>query len=155
MSHHYDLIHQLRAQGLRLTPQRDMILLAMYDAGGHVSAEEVHQQVLAQNPHVDLSTVYRTLELLTQMGIVYRTDMGDGTSRYELADEEMHHHLVCRQCGRAIDLSHDVLKPLQERLLADYNFAADLKHMVFQGLCGNCRRGEAQCTSPMVFSASR
>lgn len=139
MTHHYDLLDRLRAQGHRLTPQRDMILLAVHDSGGHVSAEEVHRQVLAQNPHVDLSTVYRTLELLTEMGIVYRTDMGDGTSRYELAEEEMHHHLVCRQCGRVIALGHEVLKPLQKRLLADYGFAADLTHVVFQGLCESCR----------------
>ena len=139
MTHHYDLLDRLRAQGHRLTPQRDMILLAVHDAGGHVSAEEVHQQVLAQNPQVDLSTVYRTLELLMEMGIVYRSDMGDGTSRYELAEEEMHHHLVCRRCGQVIDLSHDVLEPLEERLLADCGFAADLKHVVFQGLCETCR----------------
>ena len=139
MTHHYDLLNRLRAQGHRLTPQRDMILLAVHDAGGHVSAEEVHQQVLAQNPQVDLSTVYRTLELLMEMGIVYRSDMGDGTSRYELAEEEMHHHLVCRRCGQVIDLSHELLEPLQERLLADHGFAADLTHVVFQGLCKTCR----------------
>lgn len=139
MTHHYDLLERLRAQGHRLTPQRDMILLAVHDAGGHASAEEIHQQVLAQNPNVDLSTTYRTLELLTEMGIVYRTDIGDGTSRYELAEEEMHHHLVCRRCGRVMDLSHDVLEPLQKRLQADYGFVADLTHMVFQGLCESCR----------------
>lgn len=140
MTHHYDLLERLRARGHRLTPQRDMILLAVHDVGGHASAEEIHQQVLAQNPNVDLSTTYRTLELLTEMGVVYRTDMGDGTSRYELAEEEMHHHLVCRQCGRVMDLGHDVLEPLQECLRADYGFAADLTHMVLQGLCETCHR---------------
>ena len=89
-----DLIGRLRGQGFRMTPQRMMILSAIEAGNGHICAEEIYAQVAAKYPHVNISTVYRTLELLKKLGLVIETDLGDGRLRYHSTDKGHHHHLV-------------------------------------------------------------
>ena len=129
---------RLGAQGYRLTPQRMMILSAIEGGDGHISAEEIYAQVAAKYPHVNISTVYRTLELLKRLGLVTETDLGDGRLRYHPAEKGHHHHLVCTECGVVIDLDESVLARLEDVLLHRYNFSADLKHMAIFGRCANC-----------------
>ncbi len=133
------IIGKLSEQGYRLTPQRIMILSAVENSQGHVSAEEIYAQVAARYPQVNISTVYRTLELLKRLGLVTETDLGDGRLRYHPADKGHHHHLVCSECGDVIDLDESVLARLEDVLLHRYGFRADLKHMVIFGLCEKCR----------------
>jgi len=135
-----DLGGKLSEQGYRLTPQRMMILSAIEDSNGHISADEIYTQVVARYPHVNISTVYRTLELLKRVGLVTETDLGGGRVRYHPADKGHHHHLVCQECGAIVDLDESVLSPLKSVLLRDYKFVADLRHLAIFGRCVNCRK---------------
>jgi len=131
---------KLSKQGYRLTPQRIMILSAIEDSDHHISAEEIHAQIIAKYPNVNISTVYRTLELLKRLGLVTETDLGEGRVRYHPAEKGHHHHLVCRECGAIIDLDESLLAPLKNALLKEYNFDADLRHLAILGRCVRCRK---------------
>ena len=135
-----DLISQLSEQGYRLTPQRMMVLSAIANSEHHISAEEIYVQVVAKYPHVNISTVYRTLDLLKRLGLVTETDLGGGRVRYHPADKGHHHHLVCQECGAIIDLDESVLSSLKSRLLQEYKFSADLRHLAIFGRCSNCNK---------------
>ena len=131
---------KLIERGYRLTPQRLMILSAIADSDDHISAEEIYAQVVAKYPRVNISTVYRTLELLKRLGLVTQTDLGEGRVRYHPADKGHHHHLVCTECGAIIDLDESVLSYLKSTLLREYKFSADLRHLAILGRCANCRQ---------------
>ena len=129
-------LHEL---GYRLTPQRIMILEAVERSDSHISAEDIYTQVRGRYPYMNISTVYRTLELLEKLSLVMKTDFGEGRVRYHPADKGHHHHLVCQKCGLIIDIDESTLARLEDVLLARYNFSASLKHIAIFGLCGNCR----------------
>ncbi len=135
-----DIAGKLSEQGYRLTPQRIMILSAIENSDQHISAEEIYAQVMAKYPNVNISTVYRTLELLERLGLVTKTDLGEGRVRYHPAEKGHHHHLVCRECGRIIDLDEVLLAPLKGALLQEYEFIADLRHLAILGRCVNCSK---------------
>ena len=134
------IISKLRMKGYRLTPQRMMILSAIENSNNHISAEEIYAQVVTKYPHVNISTVYRTLELLERLGLVTKTDLGGGRVRYHPAEKGHHHHLVCTECGAVIDLDESTLARLEDVLLQRYNFAAQLRHLAIFGYCAKCRR---------------
>jgi len=140
VEHFRDIASALSKQGYRLTPQRLMILEAIEKSDDHISAEEVYSQVVARYPNVNISTVYRTLDLLKQLGLVTETDLGGGRFRYHPANKGHHHHLVCKQCGAIIDLGESLLAPLEEGLLREHGFLADLRHLAITGLCSGCRQ---------------
>ena len=139
MSHHHRVVEALQEIGYRLTPQRMMILEAIADSDGHTSAEEILAQVRRRYPHVNISTVYRTLELLKSLGLVTETDMGGGRFRYHPADKGHHHHLICEQCNSVIDIEESVFSQLKRALVKDYNFKANLNHLAIFGRCDKCR----------------
>ena len=138
MSGHGTMIESLREVGYRLTPQRMLILSIIHDSKGHITAEEIHSRVVKQYPFVDISTVYRTLQLLKKLRLVSETDLGGGRVQYELTQEARHHHLVCRQCGATYPLDDEVIDPLRERLLEKHGFQADMEHFAIFGLCREC-----------------
>ena len=132
------MVEQLKAQGHRLTPQRQLILDAIEASEGHVSAESVHARVAAQFPQVNISTVYRTLELLQDLGLVHHTHFDDRVAQYHLASEAQHQHMVCRRCGDEREIDVSVLDPLDRHLRERYGFRADLAHFAIVGLCASC-----------------
>ena len=134
-----DIASNLGKRGYRLTPQRLMVLSAIENSADHISAEEIYSQVVSRYPYMNISTVYRTLELLKELGLVTETDLGEGRVRYHPADKGHHHHLVCQECGAIIDVDESTLARLQDVLLARYDFSASLRHMAIFGTCGNCR----------------
>lgn len=138
MSCHQQAVERLRHAGYRLTPQRMMILEAIYHLGGHVTAEQILAYVQQQHPYVDLSTVYRTIDLLTSLNVVQAFEVSSGPTQYELADEP-HHHLVCRQCGSVEPLADYHLRDLAIHLLEEHSFRADLDHLAITGLCSTCQ----------------
>ncbi len=140
MSQPRDLISKLSELEYRLTPQRMMILSAIENSADHISAEEIYAQVIAKYPRVNISTVYRTLELLKRLGLVTETDLGGGQVRYHPAEKGHHHHLVCQECGAIIDLDELLLAPLRDALLREHGFVADLRHLAIFGRCGNCSK---------------
>ena len=129
----------LREKGLKLTPQRRLILDIIHDSGDHLTAEAILNYVQARLPHVNKSTVYRTLELLEEFGCVFKSKLGDRFI-YHHAEEGHHHHLVCRSCGKSIDCDENIFSDVKSVLAAKYDFRADLKHMVMSGLCSDCRK---------------
>ena len=131
---------RLSAQGYRMTPQRMMILSAIESSRDHISAEEIYAQVVAKYPHVNISTVYRTLELLKKLGMVYEIDLGEGRIRYHAEGSGHHHHLVCQGCGKVIDIEETTLSSLKDILFREYGFSADLRHVGIFGLCESCRK---------------
>ena len=138
MSHSGEIVRKLTEHGYRLTPQRLMIVSAIEASEGHISAEEVYAQVAAKYPQVNVSTVYRTLELLKRLGLVTETDFGEGRVRYHPAGKGHHHHLVCTECGIVMDLDESMLSSLETMLLREYKFSADLKHLAIFGRCAKC-----------------
>lgn len=134
-----DISSRLSKLGYRLTPQRLMILDAVESADSHISADEICTQVRAQYPHVNISTVYRTLELLKELGLVTETDLGDGRVRYHSIKKGHHHHLVCQKCGAVIDMEESALAPLWGQIGQEYDFTVNMKHLAFFGICSRCR----------------
>lgn len=142
-SGHTGIIESLREVGYRLTPQRMLIVSIIYDSRGHITAEEIHQRVKEHYPFVDISTVYRTLQLLKKLRIVSETDLGGGRVQYELVHRGKHHHLVCRRCGQTFALDDEVVEPLRSTLRDRYGFEADMEHFAIFGLCAHCRPGSS------------
>ena len=133
--------HQvLREKGYRLTPQRMLVIEALHSADKHISAEEIYEQLYARYPYSNISTVYRTLELLKELNLVMETDFGEGRVRYHVAEKGHHHHLLCQGCGKVTDLEESVLYPLKDALLRDNDFEADLRHIAISGKCSECRK---------------
>jgi len=138
MSGHSAIMDSLRQVGYRLTPQRMLIVSLIHDSKGHVTAEELHSRVVEQYPFVDISTVYRTLQLLKKLHLVSETDLGGGRVQYELTQEGRHHHLVCRRCGATSPLDDEMIEPLRGRLLEKHGFQADMEHFAIFGTCQKC-----------------
>ena len=135
-----DIASKLASQGYRMTPQRLMILSALAETDNHISAEEIYTQVVAKYPNVNISTVYRTMELLKRLGLVTETDLGEGRVRYHPVEKGHHHHLVCRECGAIIDLDELLLASLKDVLLREHRFIADLRHLAILGCCVKCSK---------------
>lgn len=134
-----ELQQTLKTQGLRMTPQRQLILDAIASLHGHISADVVHQRVVERFPNVNISTVYRTLELLEDLGLVTHTHFDDGIAQYHLAEEGKHLHLACRRCGSAMELDLAIFGPLAGQLRDTYGFEPDLAHFAIVGLCQSCQ----------------
>lgn len=139
MSHCHTLIAELRAQGYRLTPQREMIVEAIAHAGRHVTAEDVFEQVQARTNAVNVATVYRTLDLLVELGLVSRADLGGGKVTHASLRHGPHCHLVCRHCGCVIEVDYDLVAALKEQCQEQYGFDAELHHFAISGLCAGCQ----------------
>jgi Fur family ferric uptake transcriptional regulator len=131
---------ELRAEGRRLTRQRDLIWEALAnEPDRHLSADDVLQLVRADLPQVNPSTVYRTLELLVEEGLLLRTDLGGDRAYFEPAREHAHHHLVCERCGTVQHLHDEELGDLRRRIERAAGFAVGSAEITFFGLCRACR----------------
>lgn len=134
---------QLLAQrGYKWTgPRRDIIHALLRESYQHISAEELHALMQKQGYEIGLATVYRTLELLVETGLVHKLQFGDGCSRYELAEEDHHHHhLVCARCGKIYEVSMDLLEELEHKIELDHDFAISGHHLQFYGTCSACKK---------------
>jgi Fur family ferric uptake transcriptional regulator len=132
-------LQELRERGFRLTPQREMVLSVMHEVEGMATADEIYGRVQQRSAAVDISTVYRTLDLLQTFRMVACVDPGDGQHRYELLGVHGPHvHLVCQVCGALIGVEQQVVQPLAERLRAAHGFALDLDRLALPGVCQAC-----------------
>jgi Fur family ferric uptake transcriptional regulator len=153
MKHEQDLISQMKSRGIRVTPQRAIILQVMQDDNHiHMTAEDVFQAAQRVNRFINLATVYRTLDLLRDLGMVTTADMGAGAVQFALNSHANHHHAMCRSCGASSEFPDSWLADLSERLLHEMGFLSDANHMVLLGLCADCRRTSA---SPSTASLGR
>ena len=138
-----DLREKLSERGYKMTPQRKEILKIFVEKGGHMSAEDVYSVLRENDSEIGLATVYRALDLLSELGILVRMDFGDGCARYELntADPKIHHHhhLICLNCKKVIEFEEDLLDELEERVAAKSDFQIVNHEVKFFGYCNECR----------------
>ena len=128
----------LKEKGLKLTPQRRLIVDIIHDTGAHVTAKEIISYVQSKMPGVHKSTIYRTLDLLEEAGCVFKSERGDQFI-YHHAEDGHHHHLVCRKCGKTVDLDENLFAPVERSLSEKYGFHVDLRHVVISRLCESCK----------------
>jgi Fe2+ or Zn2+ uptake regulation protein len=126
-----------------VTPQRQLILDAICEGGGHTTPEEIYERVRARTPHVNRATVYRNLDFLCDLRLVVAAQIG-GQMYYEIAGDTPHHHLICRRCNRVEEISHDVVRSLFAKIEREQQFTVDMDHLALFGLCQKCRRAMAR-----------
>lgn len=127
-----DLAARLRERGLRVTPQREQVLAAVRSLG-HATPEQISETVR----DVDVTTVYRTLELLEELGLVKHTHLGHGAPSYRPGEDD-HIHVVCHACGSIVDADPALVDPLAAHLAADRGFVVDRAHFTVFGRCRDC-----------------
>lgn len=127
------------ATDLRLTPQRRAVLDVLHAATDHPTAQEVYERVRRTSPGIGFATVYRTLSRLVDSGQALVLSLGDAAARYD-ANTARHDHLVCEQCGRAVDVDSGVPAELVTRLAKTSGFRITGYDLQFRGLCRDCQR---------------
>ena len=147
MSCEESFFKELRERGFRLTPQREMVLSVMHQIEGFATVEEIYEKVETLSASVDVSTVYRNLELLQDFHLVASVDPGDGQRRYQLIGVHgAHLHLVCRSCGAVIGADLEPFRPLISYLKEQHGFEVDLEHMSIPGMCRTCSSAHDDAT---------
>jgi Fur family ferric uptake transcriptional regulator len=132
-----DWQEKLRAQGYRLTPQRELVLAAV-DTLGHGTPDEILHEVRQHASAVNISTIYRTLELLESLGLVRHTHLSDRAPTYHSTSGPEHVHLKCRGCETVIDAEPAAFDGMVSELRERHGFAPDIGHLTVFGLCGKC-----------------
>lgn len=138
------LKNNLKEKGYKLTPQRRSIIDIIIDnEGNHLTTEELYDFVRKECPEIGLATVYRTVQLLEELGVICKLDLNDGCNRYELVHEEenhKHHHLICTSCGKVIEVEWDLLEVLEHDIQTKYDFLIKDHSVRFFGLCSECQK---------------
>jgi Fur family transcriptional regulator, ferric uptake regulator len=141
-------VEQLRARlndymarhGLRSTEQRRVVTEMFFASEGHLSIEELLDQVRLKEPRIGYATVYRTLKLLKECGLAFERHFGDGVSRYEVAWSNEHHdHLICVECEKIIEFEDDDIEVLQHQVAAKHGFKLVRHKLELYGVCPDCR----------------
>ena len=143
-----ELTRQFRAQGLKVTPQRQSIFRALSSSRVHPTAEAVYAAVSAEMPTISLRTVYQTLNDLASMGELSTLDVGTGATRFD-PNLDPHHHLVCDSCGRIDDLQADLAGVTAPSALAAGGFQVTTTEIVFRGRCAACAADATHPTTPL------
>jgi len=140
---------RFRGGGYRITAPREAILDVLSKSNKHLSAEDIYIKIHTRYPGVGLTTIYRTLDILANMGLIVKFDFGDGRARYELVKgpkgKEHHHHLICTNCNRIIDYTDfmdeeiKLLERTEKELSKKYNFKTTNYLIRFYGLCEKCQ----------------
>lgn len=134
---------QLSAHNYKLTPQREATVRVLIEnEEAHLSAEDVYLLVKEKAPEIGLATVYRTLELLSDLSVIHKLNFGDGVTRYEFraeGAEHHHHHLICLNCGEVDEIMEDLLTPIESRVEEEYQFQIVDHRLTFHGVCRRCK----------------
>ena len=133
-----DWEQRLRDQGFRITPQRQLVLEAVEQLR-HGTPEEILVEVQRTASGVNLSTIYRTLEVLEEVGLVTHAHIGHGPPTYHSVDDDVHIHLVCDRCGKVESVPASTATALVDALEADFGFRTDISHVSMHGLCADCK----------------
>jgi Fur family ferric uptake transcriptional regulator len=134
-----DVIEDLQRRGLRMTPQRRAIVAEVMKTRGHISPTALARKVQGDMPGVNASTIYRTLSVLEDAGVLAHAHL-EGGAEYHRAEDAGHVHLTCSRCGTEDDLSLREAEELQRLIRKHHAFEPDLTHFAISGLCANCRR---------------
>lgn len=129
----------MEQRGLRSTGQRRVIIEKLFESSDHVTIDELLEAVRADDPRVGYATVYRTMKLLADGGLVHERKFGDGFTRYELADHQTHHdHLICLDCGKITEFEEPEIEDLQDRIAARHGFVVQHHKHELYGSCAEC-----------------
>lgn len=128
-----EILDRIRRAGGRVTTARRLVIETLLATPGHVSADDIAANVRREHPEVHLSTVYRTLESLEELGIVRHTHVGHGAATYHVGP--LHQHLVCETCGAVVDVPASALDELASRLRDEYDFDLHVGHFALLGRC--------------------
>ncbi|HEX3946722.1 MAG TPA: transcriptional repressor [Acidimicrobiales bacterium] len=131
----------VRARGGRATPSRRILLEVLFGAGDHMTAEALAEAVQGRAPDVHLSTIYRNLEDLQQMGVIAHSHLGHGPATYQLASLA-HAHFLCEECGTMIEAPDDMFRGLARSAKATLGFSIDPRHFAIVGRCAECSRAD-------------
>ena len=143
MSHEtIDYFEILHAKGYRVTPQRVVILDAVCEGNGHTIVGEIYARAKRMDPAINRSTLYRTLDLFQQIGLVVSAEIGTGEKVYEVAESEAHYHLICRGCGHTEIIDHALIHPLFKKIEQRYRFTIQTDHHVIFGMCAACQQND-------------
>lgn len=136
-----DIYTRLLERGHKLTPQRWAIIsIFLMNKGRHLSADDVFGMLKETYPNNGIATVYRTLELLEEVDVLKRLEFGDGRSRFELKDEDAHHHhLVCQRCGKISEFEDEIFDSLERAIEKKTGFQIHDHVAKFYGLCVECQ----------------
>lgn len=143
-----ELIEKLKSKlsekGYKLTTQRRIISdVILENQGHHLSSEEIYDRVKSKYPEIGLATVYRTLQLLEELEIVYKLNFDDGCNRYEInsnTNDHRHHHLICLECGKVLEVELDLLENLEDEIEREGKFKIVDHNVKFFGYCEDCRK---------------
>ena len=135
----------LRENTLKFTKQREMVLKALYDNEGHFTPEDLYSLIRSQHPDLTISipTIYRTLALLEESGIVDSLSFGAKGKKYEFGLKEHHDHLICTQCGKLIEFQDDIIEKRQEEIAKKFNFKMTDHTMNIRGICESCQKKQS------------
>ena len=146
MINHEIAIETLRLKGHRLTPQRLIVLSIISSSSGHMGVDEVFQLAKKSYPYMDIATVYRTLHLFKELGVVTEVAIGDRL-HFEFTDPDgHHHHMVCRSCDGVFNLSPHYLAEFLDTLNKEFGFEPDLEHFAVTGVCAGCQEEKTNGT---------
>ncbi len=138
-----EVIDALQRRGLRMTPQRRAIVAEVMKTRGHISPTSLTRKVQGDMPGVNASTIYRTLTLLEEAGVLAHAHL-EGGAEYHRAEDAGHVHLTCSRCGSEDDLSLSEAEALHKLIRKHSGFAPDLTHFAISGLCARCKRETAR-----------
>jgi Fur family ferric uptake transcriptional regulator len=139
MSCQETLFRTLREKGMRVTPQREIVVSVLHDVADHATVEEIYRRVQVHSTAMDISTVYRTLEMLGEMNMLDVMDGADAQRRYALRHSHATHvHLVCSECGGAIEADAGPVNSLAQSFRDAYGFVIDDRHLTLLGRCSAC-----------------
>lgn len=133
------LTAQLRARGLRVTSARAQVLESVQQLE-HCTPEQIYHHVEQHSPSLNITTVYRTLDLLEELGLIGHTHLGHGAPVYHLT-EDQHLHVVCHRCESVISADSTVLRDVVAAMDREHGFRVDVGHVTLSGECANCRAG--------------
>lgn len=134
-----EVLETLRAEGKRITPQRSLLLDVIRRSKGHLGADQIYHLARERDPRISLSTVYRNLNLLKELGLISRLHLDEEHHHYELKDAANHYHLICSSCGRVIEFDSSLVEQLMADVSAEKDFVVERLRIDLTGLCVECR----------------
>lgn len=126
-------------EGRPVTAQRQLLLNLIKKAGGHISAKELYRRASRKNESISLATVYRTLRLFKDLGLIEERRLGQVNWCYEIKDLAEHQHLVCSCCGNVIEFDSNLIRKIIEKVQRDYGFSVTKTELYMEGYCEKCK----------------
>jgi len=128
----------IKEKGLKFTSQREVVLDEILDTKGHFEIEDIVHNIKKKNVNVSRATVYRTLNILKDMGLITEVIKFNNKTIYEISLKEHHDHLICTSCGKIIEFHEEEIEKLQNKICKDYNFNPSFHRLEIYGLCSDC-----------------